>query len=377
MLPVHAQSDQILPPIGGPGGGQYVARCPPGELLAGFDLRTGDDVDALRPLCAVASAPAHAGVLHPSSSQYGGSGGGPRRLACPGDAPIVTGMSIGYEGVATIIVNNIHLFCGVAATTQSPSQYPAAVFDGPVAHGSGAFGRSVKTGQGTQYCPAGLVAVGVSGRSGLALDAAGLICGAPPAMPEAQAPPATKPPISLGRSKSVAKPITMVREAGSGTSIAAAAAAQQAQPGDPPICTSARSARAHNSPAAPGLEKQCAAARAKNPPAQSPPPPSPLPPPPPASAGHAFVSPAFKNGARLWACFDAKQGKKGAACTGVDSGKAYCHGQGHSGALQMDADGDPDLKLRVAPSGTHVRAVNGDACKADKCMAIIELHCAD
>src|ERR1700687_3103487 len=50
VLSAQAQ-DRIIPPVGGPGGGEFVARCPPGQLLGGVELRVGDDVDAIRPLC--------------------------------------------------------------------------------------------------------------------------------------------------------------------------------------------------------------------------------------------------------------------------------------------------------------------------------------
>src|SRR5882762_6613078 len=50
VLSAQAQ-DRLIPPAGGPGGGEFVARCPPGQLLGGVELRAGDDVDAIRPLC--------------------------------------------------------------------------------------------------------------------------------------------------------------------------------------------------------------------------------------------------------------------------------------------------------------------------------------
>src|SRR5258708_32924711 len=57
VLSAQAQSTIILPPIGGAGGGQFVARCPESQHLTGFELRTGDDVDAIRPLCVKAYGP--------------------------------------------------------------------------------------------------------------------------------------------------------------------------------------------------------------------------------------------------------------------------------------------------------------------------------
>lgn len=240
VLSGQAQTDAILPPIGGPGGGQFVARCPRGQFLTGFELQTGDDVDAIRPLCVIAFGPEEVGTIKPYQSKLGGDDGGLRQLLCPEDAPIVTRIDIGAEGVKTLIVNNIHLFCGVAATTQTWSEFPAAVFDGPAAHGTYSFAivsnDDVRVTSGSQRCPAGLVAVGINGRSGSWLDAVGLICGPPKLTPK---PPA---PIALGRVQSTA-------------------------PKGPPmsLCERARDARARNSPAAPALEAQCRAAGDKPP----------------------------------------------------------------------------------------------------------------
>jgi len=202
-LGAQAQTDAVLTPIGGGGGGQFSARCPQGRHLIGFELRTGDDVDAIRPLCAVAHSPREAGPVEPYPNSFGGDGGGDmRQLVCPGAAPVVTGMYVGYEGKTTV-VNNIHLVCGVAAETQTSSELQSAVFNGPAYVGpSNSF--KGEPGHGDQRCPAGLVAVGISGRSGTWLDAVGLICGVPrltrkPGTP-APAPPAKpKTPVSLGK----------------------------------------------------------------------------------------------------------------------------------------------------------------------------------
>ena len=231
VLSAQAQTDVILPPIGGDGGGQFVARCPQGQFLTGFELRTGDDVDAIRPICVTAYGPADVGPLVPGKTSFGGNGGGLRQLLCPKDAPIVTGMYVGSEGIwagnrkpNTISVNNIHLWCGLAATTQTPSQFPSAVFDGPSEPQSS--NGDIHYYAETQRCPAGLVAVGINGRSGALLDSVGLICGTP------------KLTKSIGRVKG------------------------GAPTGPPrPICDQAREARARNSPVATNLEAQCRAAQ--------------------------------------------------------------------------------------------------------------------
>ncbi|HEV7674775.1 MAG TPA: hypothetical protein VGQ12_09610 [Candidatus Angelobacter sp.] len=245
-----------LPPIGGSGGGQFKSPCGATENLMGFELRVGDDVDAIRPVCVVTYGPARinppalttgSGVVPAPGSLggafannvvapgwFGGPGGQIERLLCPAKTPIVLGMDIAAEGVDTIVVNNIHLYCGQAVTAQTLQAYPSAIFDAPGYTpspgwlGIGIDGDPAHVRGGHQVCPAGQVAVGLHGRSGKWLDAMGLICGAPRMDTSVRA---------LGR----------VGTPSSGPPV--------------PICEAAKSARARNSPAAPGLEAQCAASR--------------------------------------------------------------------------------------------------------------------
>ena len=208
VLSAQAQTDAMLPPIGGDGGGQFIARCPQGQFLAGLELRTGNDVDAIRVICVTAYGPADVGPLVAGGESFGGNGEGlgTVQLLCPRDGPIVTAMYVRYEGADTHIVNNIHLFCGAAAINQKQTEFPAAVFDGPKASPGQPNLFKVHnplSGEGTTRCPSGLLAVGINGRSGIWLDAVGLICGAPKLTPRAVPPPeaAPKPPLvrAIGR----------------------------------------------------------------------------------------------------------------------------------------------------------------------------------
>jgi hypothetical protein len=181
-IPVFAQPDAFLPPIGGTGGGQYIARCNSGQYLTGFQLRTADDVDAIRPLCVSIYGPDEVSAADPFRSYLGGDGGEKRDIVCPSNTPIVVGLKIGWEGQETTIVNNIHLFCGLAAANQTISEFPSAVFDGPIIKGdprpfTGAFITAVTF--RTQRCPDGYIALGINGRSGKWVDSVGLICGVP------------------------------------------------------------------------------------------------------------------------------------------------------------------------------------------------------
>jgi hypothetical protein len=193
-LAASAQTDAVLPPIGGQGGSQFIARCSQGQHLAGYELLVGDDIDAIRPLCLAAYGPAEVGPIEPYPSSFGGPERDAtmtrllgrlykRQVICPRDTPVVTGMYVRWEGLKNYTVNNIHLYCGVVAAAQTPSQYPAAVYDGPRAKATegpfGLGGTGVTADSGRQSCPAGLVAVGINGRSSHLLDSVGLICGAP------------------------------------------------------------------------------------------------------------------------------------------------------------------------------------------------------
>jgi hypothetical protein len=237
--PAFAQVDQLIPPIGGGGGSQYSGRCPNGQILNGLELRTGDDVDAIRPICATAYSLSSIGPRSAYPSFFGGTGGGSRTLVCPDNAPLLAWMLVGYEGEKTQIVNTMWLYCSEAVPNRPPPPFPQARFDGPEI-------GSVRLIKQMQNCPSGLVAVGINGRSGIWLDSVGFICGALQLHPQMAPPPAK----SLGRVKTSSPP-------------------------RPPmsICDAARDARRRNSPAAPNLEAQCEASKRAA--AASPPPPTP------------------------------------------------------------------------------------------------------
>ena len=271
-----AHAEAYLPAVGGGGGSQFKAPCAQGQLLAGFELRAGDDVDAIRPICAIAASAGEVNLQPVASDWYGGAGGGVESLTCPSSTPVVTGMYVAAEGENTVIVNTIHLYCGLASETQAAaSDYPSAVFDGPTIRGvkfsfPGTVAKESNFKAGRYDCPAGQVAVGVHGRSGAWLDEVGLICGAPVVPPPAVALGRVNKPVALGRVKTPRKPaltdaaptlvppqtdpasrrIEAVRPV---TSVSSTQA-------EPPICANARQARARKSPAAASLEAQCRAA---------------------------------------------------------------------------------------------------------------------
>src|SRR3954463_8121577 len=80
------QPDQILPAMGGPGGGQFFARCIQSDVLTGFDLTTGDDVDSITPICLNTGAGEMFPVVHAFTRKYGAQNKEVRpdgRLRCP------------------------------------------------------------------------------------------------------------------------------------------------------------------------------------------------------------------------------------------------------------------------------------------------------
>ena len=174
----------VLPQLGGSGGAHFEAFCIEGTLLAGFQLRVGDDVDAIRAVCVAVSPSGEPGRQVPHRSRFGGTGGGAdRELLCSRDAPVVIGIRVGYEG-ATTVINSIHLFCGKAAGTWRLTEFPSATFDGPqfTSDQRGPLSGAFSIGDSDlQQCPTGLVGVGMTGRSGKWLDALGLVCGEPTA----------------------------------------------------------------------------------------------------------------------------------------------------------------------------------------------------
>lgn len=235
--------------IGGFGGRPFDGGCPPDQNLGGFELRTGDYVDAIRPVCVISFGPSKFSVAPVQPPFFGGPGGKNSSLVCPPNMPIVIGIDVGAKGKDFVTVNNIHLFCGQAIGAQTPSARPSEVYDNRTPS-QGA--RFTYFGVKSQRCPAGQVAIGMHGRSGSWLDAMGLICDAPRIMSASQggSVPRLLGERGIGQGSGDPPPVHKLgrAETAFGT-------------GDPPrpICDVAREARTRNSPAAPGLESQCRA----------------------------------------------------------------------------------------------------------------------
>lgn len=172
-----ARGETRLPTVGGTGGGPFEARCP-GGIMRGAELRTGDDVNAIRPICAQVTANGAISGEGPVGPWRGSDGGAFQRVICPLDRPAVVAMTVESEGRATEIVNMVGLSCGRAGGDASTAALDAQWRGPPV--GKPNFGTSFGAYQRptTYRCPANETAVGVYGRHGIWLDNVGLVCAA-------------------------------------------------------------------------------------------------------------------------------------------------------------------------------------------------------
>lgn len=264
-----AWSQTYLEPVGGYGGSAFERRCASGEYLHGFELRAGSDVDAIRPVCfEPAGQGEHIAPGKYAGAWHGGPGGSIVQLHCPANQGIsaVRGMRVLVEGKRIQTVNEIRLYCGPVSTAPFQLGEPDASFKAPEQQDSQTFiGTTysmVVHGAQTQRCPDGEVAVGVHGRTGAWVDAIGLICAAPEPDRGLAGLDRRPPPVALGRVQPTSPPPVALGRVQPTSPPPVALGRVQSAPGSnpsPPICDAARSARARNSPAAPGLERQCAA----------------------------------------------------------------------------------------------------------------------
>ena len=223
LLPTAAAAQSSVTAQGGSGGGPFYAPCPSGEYLIGLDLRIADDVDAVRPICGVLNASTVVARFASVGEWHGGSGGGQKQLICPPGTPVMLGMVVKTEGVRTYIVNALTLKCGIRSSRQ-PGPLGTANVEGP-AYSGGGFGGAFTgiSGPLVVDCPPNMLAVGIHGRSGIWLDAIGLLCAAAPSGPVGFGRVVRSPPL-VGRGS---------------------------------LCDAARDARSRNSPVAGRLEASC------------------------------------------------------------------------------------------------------------------------
>jgi cysteine-rich secretory family protein len=161
-------------PQGGPGGGTFPPlQCPGGMYMLGVALHSGTLVDAIRANCLAYDPSIDQFVRPPQFTAFtGGPGGSLQQNGCPPER-YVSAIKVGFtrNGSQPQYLDYVELSCTVLS----------------------GYGGDVKvclhTGQGcwdspglsfTVPCPTGEAAVGLIGRSGVYVDAIGLVCAPKP-----------------------------------------------------------------------------------------------------------------------------------------------------------------------------------------------------
>lgn len=341
----------------------FEAPCNYGEVLSGFFMiNDGFNFIDASPQCVKASNPSL--KIHAVPERWYSDATGRHaeqwpveNPSCPDYAPVVLSIRVAtlvnsQSEIKSFRFQGLETFCGMGESHQEYAGGRVSTL------GGGDWQR----GSGTQFCPAGQVAVGIHGsfQGAYGLKEIGLLCGDPktgydnklvlsPDAPRIDTGTAANhavlsPPVFDSRATVVKQPMASGFSRLGRVTMPAPVTPSSVTPSSQAVL-----------------------------PAQQPPPVAQ----PPAQPGHAFTPPTFDDGAQLWACVNAVQGKnKGIACPGLKAGKAYCLRHGFSGALQARADGAPELMVTAAKPGIPVRANNGDVCTANDCVVIAELHCA-
>ncbi len=167
---------------GGGGGGDFNVQCPSGQVLVGFNVRTGSRVDRVQPICGTLNL-----VEDTATSTWtyrvtrgglttlaavGGSGGTAYDMDCAGDQ-----VAVGLVGRAGSELDQIGLICATLQVTGTPGSYGGSTRDAVTltsrgGNGGSAFSFTCAGGPGT-----GGAIRGIFGRAGSRVDGLGVTCG--------------------------------------------------------------------------------------------------------------------------------------------------------------------------------------------------------
>jgi len=150
-------------PQGGAGGSYFKSTCPAGKYLIGTNGNYGFVVDHISLICGAVNSDGTVGDIWQETVIHGGAGGGPLPKTRCENSEIIHGMGLLTGDMPPHTVIRLIIFNCVSTTTDARHNLDI---------GSAPFFPTMQ-----QDCPAGEAAVGIQGRSGSYIDAAGLLCG--------------------------------------------------------------------------------------------------------------------------------------------------------------------------------------------------------
>lgn len=161
--------------IGGSGGTAFSRSCGAGSILTGIRARVGITVDAIGIRCRPIRADGTLGAESDVGNVWGGGGGTAFAKSCGSNT--VIGAQVAKFNSIMITDLTYHCFRWTPSTRRwDPNHRGVAIY---VVPSGGAPGLSLGAGTMTQ-CPAtARPGDGVRGRSGMVIDAVGLVCNTP------------------------------------------------------------------------------------------------------------------------------------------------------------------------------------------------------
>lgn len=161
---------QKTPLFGGAGGGNFEISCPHGSVMTGIEAHHGEWIDALSPVCSYYLRSQNDSLAEaPNPQPFAGRTGAARGfIRCENSWGVLTGLELHQARNRWGSIGHITVNCG---KSKDPGQF-ANKFPGSAPY----LGNSQQGSRHTVQCPPPLVAGGIYGRAGNAVDALGLMC---------------------------------------------------------------------------------------------------------------------------------------------------------------------------------------------------------